>query len=257
MDLHSMPGIVHVAFKVPEWSHVLWLCLLRCVPRSYDHLAVARGKDYCHLPKAPGIRISALDDVRCHPGLSSINREFDPLNRSSFAGYCIALDTSWSCRYGLAFLRRSDDSIEYQLFYGLCATPIGCLRGNLWRKELIIASLVRVGRCVLLKRDFAQPLDAPGADIARHDDAQRKSMFWSKRLIIHLIGQKHIWREGLLQRDGASKMHLFPLKLRLIETGKSDVPGTCFHADSLQKLPYGKASPLCRTDVVRSPGNFS
>ncbi len=31
-----------------------------------------------------------------------------------------------------------------------------------------------------------------GADIARHDDPQRKPMFWSKGLIIHLIGQKHI-----------------------------------------------------------------
>src|SRR6266566_6633303 len=216
MDIHSLPGIVHVALEVPEWSRVLWLGLLRCVPRSCDQLAVARGKNYCHLPKAPGIRISALDDVRCRPGLSCIDGEFDPLNGGSFAGYRIALDTRWSCRDGLAFSRRRDHSVECQIFYGLCATPIGCLRGNLWREELIIASLVRVGRYVLLKRDFAQPLDAPGADIARHDDTQRKPMFWSKWRIIHLIGQKHIWREGLLQRDGASKTHLFPLKLRLI-----------------------------------------
>ena len=61
-------------------------------------------------------------------------------------------------------------------------------------------------------------------------------MFWSKWPIIHLIGQKHIWREGLLQRDGASKMHLLPLKLRLIETGKSDVPGICLHSDGPQYL---------------------
>src|SRR6266567_8567160 len=236
MDIHAMPGIIHVAFEVPEVSYILWMCLLRCVPRSYDHLAVARGKGQCKLPKAPGIRISALDDVGRRPGLSSIDREFDPLNRSSCASYCIALDTSWSCRYGLAFLRRRDNGIEDQIFDGLSATPIDCLRGNLGREELIIASLVRVGRCALLKRDFAQPLDAPGADIARHDDTQRKPMFWSKWLIIHLIGQNHIWREGLLQRDGAPKMHLFPLKLRLIETGKSDVASICFHSGSLQYL---------------------
>src|SRR6266567_8090864 len=139
MDIHSMPGVVHVALEVPELSHVLWLGLLRCVPRSYDQLAVARGKGDCHLPKAPGIRISALDNGGCRPGLSPIDREFDPLNGSSFAGYGIALDTSWSCCYGLAFLRRRDDSIEYQIFYGLSATPIGRLRGNLWREELIIA----------------------------------------------------------------------------------------------------------------------
>src|SRR2546429_182864 len=143
MDLHSVPGVVHVAFEVPELFNVLWLCLFRCVPRSYDQLAVARGKDYCYLPKAPGIGISALDDVGCRPGLSCIDREFDPLNRSSFAGYGIALDMSRSCRYCLAFLRRSDDSIEGQIFYGLSATPIGRLRVNLWREELIIASLVR------------------------------------------------------------------------------------------------------------------
>src|SRR5258708_27418303 len=174
MDLHSLPGIVHVAFEVPEWSHVLRLCLLRCIPRSYDHLAVARGKDYCHLPKAPGIRISALDDVRCRPGLSPIDREFDPLNGSSFAGYCIALDTRWSCRYYLAFSRRRDHSVECQIFYALCPTPIGCLRGNRWREELILDNRVQAGRHVLLKREFAQPLDAPGADIARHDDTQMK-----------------------------------------------------------------------------------
>src|SRR5256886_7811650 len=236
MDLHFVPGIVHVAFEVPERSHVLWLCLPGCVPRSYDHLTVARGEGYCHLPKAPGMRISALDDGGCRPGLCAIDREFDPLNRSSFTGYGIALDTSGSCCYGLAFLRRSDGSIECQIFYGLSATPIDCFRCNLWREELIIASLVRVGRWVLLQRDFAQPLDAPGADIAWHDDAQGKSMFWSKRLIIHFIGQKHIWREGLLQRDGASKMHLFPLKLCLIETGKSDAVSICLHSDSLQDL---------------------
>src|SRR5260370_5715686 len=146
------------------------------------------------------------------------------------------LDRSWSCRYGLAFLRRSDDSIEYQIFYSLSATPIGCLRCNLWREELIIASLVRAGRCVLLKRDCAEPLDAPGADRARRDDTQRKPMFWSKWLIIHLIGQKHIRGEGIIQRDGASKMHLCPFKLRLIETGKSDVPGICLHSDGPQHL---------------------
>src|SRR5258708_2356827 len=174
------------------------MCLRGCIPRWYNHLVVARGKGECHLPKAPGIRISALDDGGCRPGLSSIDREFDPLNRSSFASYCIALDTRWSCRYGLAFLRRSDHCIEYQFFYGLSATPIDCLRGNLWREDLIIASLVRVSRWALLKRDFAQPLDTPDADIARHDDAQRKPMFWSKWLIIHLIGQNHIRRESLL-----------------------------------------------------------
>src|SRR5579859_2729135 len=91
MDLHSMPGVVHVALEVPERSHVLRLCLPECVPHSYDHLAVARGKGYCHLPKAPGIRTSTLDDGGCRPGLCSIDREFDPLNRSSLAGYCIAL----------------------------------------------------------------------------------------------------------------------------------------------------------------------
>src|SRR5205085_3873171 len=155
---------------------------------------------------------------------------------SSFTGYGITLDTSGSCCYGLAFLRRSDGSIECQIFYGLSATPINCFRCNLWREELIIASLVRVGRWVLLQHDFAQPLDAPGADIARHDDTQRKPMFWSKWLIIHLIGQKHIWREGLLQRDGAFITHPFPLKLRLIETGKSDVPSICFHSDGPQYL---------------------
>src|ERR1700737_251799 len=53
MDFHSMPGVVHVALEVPEWSHVLWLCLPGCVPSSYDHMAVARGKGYCHFPKAP------------------------------------------------------------------------------------------------------------------------------------------------------------------------------------------------------------
>src|SRR5579864_1870096 len=131
MELHSLPGVVHVALEVPEWSHVLWLCLPGCAPRSYDHLAVARGKDYCHLPKAPGIRISALDDGGGRPGLSSIDREFDPLNRSSCAGYCIALDTSWSCRYALACLRRRDHGVEDQIFYGLAATPIDCLCANL------------------------------------------------------------------------------------------------------------------------------
>src|SRR5215469_5081081 len=127
MDHHPVPGIVHVAFEVPELSHILWLGLLECVPRSYNQLAVTRGKGYCHLPKAPGIGISALDDGGCRPGLSCIDREFDPLNRSSFAGYGIALNTNWSCRYCLAFLRRSDDSIEDQIFYSLSATPIGCL----------------------------------------------------------------------------------------------------------------------------------
>src|SRR5215471_15315931 len=128
MYLHSMPGVVHVAFEVPELFHVLWLCPFRCVPRSYDYLAVARGKGYCHLPKAPGIGISALDDVGCCPGLSSIDRELDSLNRRACAGYGIALDTSWSCRYGLAFLQRGDDGIEDQIFYGLSATPIDRLR---------------------------------------------------------------------------------------------------------------------------------
>src|SRR3989440_12717745 len=116
MDLHSVPGIVHVAFEVPEWSHVLWLGLPGGVPRSYDHLAVARDKGGGHLPKAPGIRISALDDGGCRPGLSSIDREFDSLNRRSFAGDGIALDTSGSSCYGLAFLRRRDHSIECQIF---------------------------------------------------------------------------------------------------------------------------------------------
>src|SRR5579859_7308719 len=62
-------------------------------------------------------------------------------------------DTSWSCLYGLAFLRCRDDSIEYQIFYGLSAAPIDCFRCHLCREDLIIASLVRVGRWVLLKRD--------------------------------------------------------------------------------------------------------
>src|SRR5215467_4680351 len=237
MDLHSVPGVVHIAFEVPELFHVLWLRLLRCVPRSYAQLVVTRGKSYWHLPKAPGIGISALENGGCRPGLSSIDREFDALNRSPFASYGIALDTGRSCCYCLAFLRRRDDSIEHQIFQCLSAAPIGRLRCNLWREELIIASLVRVGRWALLKGDFTQPLDAPGADIAWHNDAQWKSMFRSKWLIIHLISQKHIWRESLLQCDGASKMHLFPLKLRLIETGKSDVASTCFYSDILQHLP--------------------
>src|SRR5258706_13061253 len=101
MDLHTMPGVVHVAFEVPKLSYVLWLCMPRCVPRSYDNLAVTRGKGECNLPKAPGIRISTLDDVRYRPGLSSIDREFDPLNGSSFTSNCIALDPSCPCRYYL------------------------------------------------------------------------------------------------------------------------------------------------------------
>src|SRR5437660_10546406 len=97
MDLHSVPGIVHVAFEVPEWSHVLWLYLPGCVPRSYDHLAVARGEGDCHLPKAPGMRISALDDGCWHPGRCAIDREFDSLHRGLFTGYGLALDTIRSC----------------------------------------------------------------------------------------------------------------------------------------------------------------
>jgi hypothetical protein len=116
MDVHSMPGVVHVALEVPKWSHVLWLCLPGCIPCSYDHLVIARGKGYYHLPKAPGISTSTLVNVGSRPSLCSIDREFDPLNRSSLAGYGIALDTSWSCRYGLAFLRCRDDRIEYQIF---------------------------------------------------------------------------------------------------------------------------------------------
>src|SRR5947199_1866078 len=144
MDLYSVPGIVHVAFEVPEWSHVLWLCLPGCVPRSYDHLAVARGEGYCHLPKAPGMRISALDDGGCRPGLCAIDREFDPLNRSSFTGYGIALDTSGSCCYGLAFLRRRDGSIEGPSFYRLSTTPINECRANHRSDDLIIVGVRRV-----------------------------------------------------------------------------------------------------------------
>src|SRR5437588_11331000 len=116
MDLDSVPGIVHVAFEVPEWSHVFWLCLPGCVPRVDDQLAVARREGDCPFPKAPGTRISALDNGGGRPGLCAIDREVDPLNRSCFVAYRIALDTSGSCCYGLAFLRRRDHCIECQIF---------------------------------------------------------------------------------------------------------------------------------------------
>jgi len=123
MDLHAMPGVVHVAFEVPKLSHVLgWVCLDASHARTI-------------IWQSPGERANVISKSTRHKdqrarrcplssGLSSIDREFDPLNGSSFTSYCIALDTSWSCRYYLTFLRRSDNSIEYQIFYGFSATPI-------------------------------------------------------------------------------------------------------------------------------------
>src|SRR3982074_961107 len=107
-----LPGVVHIALEVPEWSHVVWLRLSGFVPCSHDHYVVARGQGERNLPKAPGIWIGALDDVGCRPGRSTIDGEFDPPNRISLARYGIALHQSWPRRDGLAFLWRGDDRVQ-------------------------------------------------------------------------------------------------------------------------------------------------
>src|SRR5215469_10338574 len=227
MDVHAMPGVVHVACEVPEAARVLRLGPLRRVPCAHDQLALAGGKDDGHLPEAPGIRISALDDSSRRPGLRPVDREFDPLHGRPYGANSIALDTQRPRRAHLTVLRCRDHGVEAQLFQGLSSTPWGGLPGHLGREDLVIARLVRVGRGALLELDLAEPLDTSRADVARHDDPQWEPMLWSQRLIVHLIRQEHIWREGFLKRDGAAKMYRLPLELGLIETGERNVVRPC------------------------------
>lgn len=69
---------------------------------------------------------------------------------------------------------------------------VSLVRAHGWREHFIVSALPKAGVLLVAQSYFIEPLDAAGANGARHHYTQRKAMVERQWLTIHLPGQNDV-----------------------------------------------------------------
>src|ERR1044071_10085933 len=107
-DAHAVPGVVHVAFEVPDGSGAFGLGLSGRGPGAGHDLVLAGGQAHGSAEEAPDPGATVLEQLGLGPAPAAVSRDLDLRHAAAVAADRPALDAHGPGRNPSARLGRAD-----------------------------------------------------------------------------------------------------------------------------------------------------